>query len=1195
MFLEFVRKELSGAIRQPMLYVFILLFALLAGLGVGSESVTIGGSVGNIYKNSPHEITMYTLFLSFFGLLFAAAFFNNAALRDYNNHFHEILFSTPINKQGYFFGRFIGALILSTLPFLGIYLGFFLGTLLGPALGDLSPDRIGPYNPMAIINNYLLFVIPNMFFAGTIIFALAQRFKSTVISFVGALGIIVLYIISSTLMSDIENETTAALVDVFGIKAYSVVSQYYTPIEKNTLYPQPAGLILYNRLIWIALGILILVGTYFSFSFIKKDKKVKSSTKSVAYKGSKGTFITKPEVQNYFNWKTQWLQFKSFFFINFMSIMKSITFKILFLFCLILVTVEIVQGFEYYGLQSYPVTYIMLGNIDGMAGLFVFIIIVFFSGELIWRDRMQKINEVIDATPHNSINSLIAKHLSLLTLVGALYFFFILISIGYQLINGYTNLELGLYLSNFFIDFIGIFITWSGVNIFLQVIINNRYIAYFASILLFFVQVFFWDILDINSNMVQIASYPSLVYSDMNGYGPGLTGAIWFQVYWVLFSLLLVLIAGLFWNRGTTSSFLSKFKTIRKKLSPSYSIAIATFSVVWISTAGFVYYNTQILNTYNTSDENEQEQLDYEKKYKKYEKVAQPKLTQATYHIDIYPEERNVDVKAELMIKNYTRKPIDSLHYTINENWNHILEIPNSEEVYNDKDLGYLIYKLNQPLQPGDSIPIVVNANYETKGFTNGIGNTSVVKNGTFFNNLSILPSFGYNSGIEISDKHKRKKFDLPRKIRMPKLQKECNDHCHDNYLTQGVSDWVNVETYISTSSDQMAIAPGSLLKEWKENGRNHYHYKVDHPSQNFYSFISANFEVQRKKWNGVDIEVYYTAKHDYNISKIISAVERSLAYYSKNFGPYYHKQARVIEFPRYANFAQAFPGTMPYSESFGFIINLEDESENNVIDAVIAHEMAHQWWAHQEVAANMQGGTMITESFAEYSSLMVMKSVTDRLKMKDFLKYDHNRYLRGRSRESEKELPLYKVENQQYIHYGKGSVILYALQDYIGEEKVNNALKEFLNEFKYAKPPYPTSLDFLAHLEKEVPDSLSYLIQDWFKEITLYDNRLIEASYKPLDNGKYQVKLQIEAHKIKADTIGEEKTLAPNDWIDVGIYADKEEKKLIYEKRMKFSEENFTLTFDVDTIPSKAAIDPRRILIERVYKDNTKSLTEEE
>jgi aminopeptidase N len=458
-------------------------------------------------------------------------------------------------------------------------------------------------------------------------------------------------------------------------------------------------------------------------------------------------------------------------------------------------------------------------------------------------------------------------------------------------------------------------------------------------------------------------------------------------------------------------------------------------------------------------------------------------------------------------------------------------------------------------------------------------------------NNGSILPEFGYSTGMELSDKNTRKKYGLKPKKRMPDLEKNCTGSCMSNVLSGGLSDFINVETIISTSSEQVAIAPGSLIKEWKEGNRNYYHYKVDHASQNFYSFISARYEVAKRKWNDVDLEVYYDKQHGVNVEMMLDAVERSLEYYTTNFGPYYHKQCRIIEFPRYSTFAQAFPGTMPYSESFGFVINLESAEDNNVIDAVIAHEMAHQWWGHQVTEANMQGATFLSEAFAQYSSLMTMKSITDNpMKMRNFIKYEHERYLSGRSRELVKEMPLYKVERQQYIHYGKGSVILYALQDYIGEEKVNTAMRNFLEEFKYQAPPYPTSLDFLKHLEQQVPDSLNYLITDWFKEITLYDNRVKEASYKALDNGKYEVIMDIESVKLKYDTMGVETKIAINDWIDLGVFADNKEDSLVFQKRVKINAPKMTFTFVIDDKPERVAIDPRMLLIDRVYEDNSKS-----
>ena len=645
------------------------------------------------------------------------------------------------------------------------------------------------------------------------------------------------------------------------------------------------------------------------------------------------------------------------------------------------------------------------------------------------------------------------------------------------------------------------------------------------------------------------------------------------------------------WNRGIVSSLKSRIAKARKEVPKKYFVFMMLTFTLWMAVAGFVYYNTQILNPYKTGDQQELFSANYEKKYKKYEKVTLPKIIKINYFVDIFPEERGMEVKAIIKLTNESHKVIDSIHFNLNDKWETEFIIPNSELVLNDEEFGYLIYKLNKGLEPHQTIEIEVKNKYETRGFSNDDGNTNIIKNGTFVNNMSILPGIGYASNAELSDKNTRKKYGLKPKDRAPALEVVCSGACMSNYLTDGLSDFIDVETVISTSSDQIAIAPGSLVKEWQEGNRNYYHYKVDHASQNFYSFISARYEVAKRKWKDVDLEVYYDKKHGVNVEMMLDAMQRSLEYYTTNFGPYYHKQCRIIEFPRYSNFAQAFPGTMPYSESFGFVMNLESDKGNNVIDAIVSHEMAHQWWAHQVVGADMQGGTLMSESFAEYSSLMTMKSMTDNpMKMRKFLKYDHDRYLRGRSREQIKELPLYKVENQQYIHYGKGSVILYALQDYIGEDKVNTAMRNFLEEFKYQAPPYPTSLDFLKHLELQVPDSLNYLITDWFKEITLYDNRVKETSYTVLDNGKYEVTINVASTKIKADSIGVETKVPINDWIDLGIFSDYDEENLIFQKRVKINQPKMTFTFVVDEKPARAAIDPRMLLIDRVYEDNSKS-----
>jgi hypothetical protein len=1191
MFFTFFLLELKRALRQPMVYIFFFVMALMVFGAVSSDNIIIGGTVGNVYKNSPHVVATYSLILTLLSLLIATAFFNNAALRDHEYQFHEILFSTPLKRSGYYFGRFLGALILSSLPLLGIYLGFMIGGAIAPAAGWLEPEQIGPTPYAAFVSTYFYFVLPNLFFAGSIIYALAIRWKSTIISFTGALGLIMIYMISGTLISDIDNETIGALLDSFGIRTYFIDTKYFTPSEKNNVVPGLTGNMLWNRLIWLGAGIIVLLISFSTFRFKLNQKKGKAKNGEE----SKSTSLrARPMVQQVFQSSTGRKQWWSFFINALKSMVKSPTFKILFLFSFILYIVDLVQGFEAFGLQSYPVSYKMNDSIEAASQLFVIIIIVFFSGELIWKDRMAQINEVIDATPHNSFHSLVAKVLALVSIVSLIDVFMIILGMGYQALNGYFRIEPDVFFGHFFFDRLPKYFILSMAMIFFQVLINQRYIAYFVSILLIFFMDLLWLMFDVESNLVSLASTPRIMYSDMNGFGDGMTGVFWFNLYWILFSLMLLFLSAYLWPRGQRNAFKERLRFAAQSIGSKRGIGFHLTFVGWLAVGGFTYYNTQVLNSYTTSDEMEAIMANYEKSYKQYAALPLPKFEQLDYTIDIYPEERDVFVTTQAILRNTHEVAIEELHFTIDEDWNQEIIIPGGVLRFEGEDKLYRIYDLAAPLQPDETIEITFNSSYITKGFENDVSKPTIAQNGTFINNRDFLPVLGYFESYELTDKNTRRSFDLPPKPRLPKLERPCGDACDVNYLTDGVADWVEVRTTISTSNEQIAIAPGSLEEQWEENGRNYYRYVVDHPSQDFYSFMSAVYKVARREWEGIDIEVYYDEAHPENVEMMLDAVQRSLAYYTEHFGPYYHQQARIIEFPRYQSFAQAFPGTMPYSESIGFIADLQDENDNNIVDAVVAHEMAHQWWAHQEMSAKMQGGTMLTESFAEYSSLMVMKQQSSPMKMRAFLKYDLDRYLDGRSAERDVERPLYKVENQNHIHYGKGSVILYALQDYIGEDSVNAALRSFLQEWAYQGPPYPTSLDFLDHLEPRVPDSLQYLIDDWFKEITLYDFRLEDANMVKREDGRYEVALEISAQEVKADSMGNETMYTPKHWVDIGLFADRDEENLMLSKRVFFDQDTMRFTLISDSLPAKAAIDPRRILIERVYSDNIKPIQEQ-
>jgi len=158
MFKTFFFAELNYRFRQPMVYIFLAIITALVCL-----TVSMGNFPENLLKDSPYFVTKSLTIYTLIGLLMAAAFFNNAALKDYSNEFDEILFSTPLSKSGFYFGRFFGALIACTFPYFGVFLGFALASIIGPLTGNSAPEQFGGLSLWTIVIDYLMFILPNMF------------------------------------------------------------------------------------------------------------------------------------------------------------------------------------------------------------------------------------------------------------------------------------------------------------------------------------------------------------------------------------------------------------------------------------------------------------------------------------------------------------------------------------------------------------------------------------------------------------------------------------------------------------------------------------------------------------------------------------------------------------------------------------------------------------------------------------------------------------------------------------------------------------------------------------------------------------------------------------------------------------------------------------------------------------------------
>ncbi len=319
---------------------------------------------------------------------------------------------------------------------------------------------------------------------------------------------------------------------------------------------------------------------------------------------------------------------------------------------------------------------------------------------------------------------------------------------------------------------------------------------------------------------------------------------------------------------------------------------------------------------------------------------------------------------------------------------------------------------------------------------------------------------------------------------------------------------------------------------------------------------------------------------------------------FAERFSPYQFRQARILEFPSYAAFAQSFANTIPYSEDIGFLTKLGAPDKIDVVTYVTAHEIAHQWWGHQLVPSNQQGATMLVESFAQYSALLVMEKMYGKESMRRFLKYELDRYLRRRGGEVVEELPLARVEDQPYIHYQKGSLAMYWLKEAVGEETVDRAMAKMIERHAFKAAPYPNTRDFLTILRAEAGPQHDALITDLFERITLVDAKAGNATAVKRADGRYDVRFDVTARKLYADGRGKETEAPLDEPFDIGVF-DAEPGRpgfgpasvLSFDRRTVRTGTQ-TITAVVDRLPTDVGVDPYNKRIDRNSEDNLAPVT---
>lgn len=1215
MFTTIFKQEVKYWFKKPAFYIYLVLFFLIAlifssaSAGVFDSFTVSTGSSSKV--NSPYGIAGLFNGLTEFIFFFLPSIVGVSTYRDYKSNMHSILYSYPFSKANYLFGKFLSSILATTV----IVLAIGVGMVIGFRLPGTNPDLVLSFDFIAYLQAYLVYVIPNILLIGAIVFSVVTFTRNIAAGFIVVVLLILIQALISSALSESDERYLAAILDPFGSKATSFYTQYWTKAEQNELYLPIKGFVIYNRLLWLSISVAIFAWSYKKFSFSQNAFKFsfkKAKGERVIKQNFGGTIkIELPKVNYNFSiverlkatWRISSLEYK--------YVTKSWPFIAILIVGLIILFVMAFSAGEMFGTATLPTTWQMLMLPAGSFTFFINVLTFLYAGMLVHRSRTYRVNALIDVTPLPNWCLLLSKLLALMRMQLLLLFVALISGVSFQLYKGYYTLEIGHYLYELYIlNFIH-YVIWAMLAIFIQTLFKNQFLGLLVLVIVLIGNQFLPSI-GVEQSIYRYNQDSGFNYSDMNQYGSRLPMYFAHKLYWLLNGCILLILASLFWVRGLPHSFKERIQIAKLRLTKPKLLSMVVLGLSMVGFGYNIYYTNNVLVERKSAKERELSRVEREKKYKQYENAIQPRITAVKTNVDIFPESQDFKASGVYTLVNKSSEPIKELYLnhngfpsTFTFNKSNVLTLEDTVHHFD-------IYTLDNALQPGEQMTLEFSVNNKENTYLRK--RSPVQGNGTFINNTQLFPSFGYSGGGELTDDETRKKYDLPKNDLRP--HPSDTTALGDTYISKD-ADWIDFEATVSTSEDQIAIAPGSLVKEWTENGRRYFTYKMDSKILNFYAYNSGVYEIRKDKWRDVDIEIYYHKGHEYNLDYMVDGIKASLAYNSDNFSPYQHKVVRIVEFPRTGgSFAQSFPNTIPFSEGVGFIADIDTTDEGGVdyAFAITVHELAHQWWAHQVIGADVLGATMLSESLSEYVALQVLKHEHGENKMRKFLKNALDTYLRGRSGESKREKALMYNDGQGYIRYQKGSLVFYTLSDYIGEDVLNGALKRYVEKVQFQEPPYTTSIEMVDYIKEVTPDSLQYTIKDMFETITLYRNRIVDVKSTPLENGKYQVDIEFNVSKYRNNEKGKryyesdsltyqtEKMSKPihsvklADYVEVGIFGEDEKdgkttEKELYLKKHKITSINNKVSIIVDQEPKEVGVDPYNKLIDTDSDDNRRKL----
>ncbi|RYY20262.1 MAG: hypothetical protein EOO04_20385, partial [Chitinophagaceae bacterium] len=810
-FIEIFMFELKYQLTR--LWTWLIFLTLLAISFLMTRDGSLAEALHDeFFLNSPFAIAKTTVVGSLVWLMASAALAGDAAARDVASGMHIIVYTFPVHKSQYLGGKFLAAFITNAWVLVAVQAGILLGVY----LPGVDEELIGPMLPAAYLTAYGYIAIPNAFVATALQFSLSTKSGRPMAAYMGSLILFFMSYVVGLFLLFQGRQDLANLLDLIGVHfILSELSHLWTPIEKSTRLITLEGTVLTNRLIWMGAGMFVLAVTYIRFRFttisaatitgifVSLVRKIGLRHQSrSAGPGSGNPLATIPVTarfkalispstvsyeRQYFDWSFHLRQTSAIARVSFLNIAKSWTGLVLLIVIPLLTILVVVDQMVINEVPLIPKTGRVLSELTASLSaemsrwVIIPLVIIFFAGELVWREREAGLEEITDAMPGSEWPHFIGKFLGLALVLVLFLFLLAIAGMVAQLMMDYHEFEAGLYLKTLFGLQLPEYLLFAVLAIFLHVLANQKYIGHLAGISAY-VFISLSSLFGINHNLLIYGSGPAWLYTEMSGFGNSVWPWLAFKIYWTGWAILLAVAIRLLWLRGKKNHFKTRLRIARLRIDATTLWTASISSALIVIMGGLIYHNTNVLNVYQRPSDLVDKAAEYEQVYGRYAGIAQPTLAATDLLIDIFPQRGEVIIAGTYQLVNRSAEEIASIHVAtvpevetseISLSRQASLTRVNNSGTREKWNHGYRIYSLNKQLQPGDTIKLKFKVRVKSDGFSeNGI-DPSIVANGTYFSNMNWLPSIGYQSSRELSNATQRREKGLMPKPLIASLYNE--------------------------------------------------------------------------------------------------------------------------------------------------------------------------------------------------------------------------------------------------------------------------------------------------------------------------------------------------------------------------------------------------------------------------------------